>query len=97
MPGGSSDSASCFATFWKVFAPEFLDGSFFRFTLLTDPRFRGFSDLVGGVPADVTAANADQLQLLTRPYSDVGIIQLVDAPRIAILARSLSYWTVGIE
>ena len=86
-----------FATFWKLFSSEFLDGSFFRFTLLVDPRFRGFSDLVGGVPAAVTAANADALQSLTRPNSDIGIIQLADAPRIANLAKFLSFWTVGIE
>ena len=86
-----------FATFWKLCSPEFLDGSFFHFVLLTDPRFSGFSNLVGGVPADVTAANIDALQRLMRPDSEVSIIQLADAPRIATLARFLSFWTVGIE
>lgn len=42
-----------FATLRKLFAPEFMDGSFFHFVLLTGPRFSGFSNLVGGVPADV--------------------------------------------
>ena len=86
-----------FASLRKLFAPEFLDGSFFRFVLLSDPRFSGFADLVGGVPADVTAANIGALQRLTQPYSDVGFVQLADAPRIATLARFLSFWTVGIE
>ena len=86
-----------FATVWKLSTPEFLDGSFFRFVLLSDGRFSGFTDLVGGVPADVTTANAAALQQLTRPYSDVGVVQLADAPRIATLARFLSFWTIGIE
>jgi hypothetical protein len=42
-----------------------MDGSFFHFVLLTDPRFSGFSNLVG-VPADVAAANIDALQGLMR-------------------------------
>ena len=86
-----------FATFWKLFAPEFMDGAFFRFTLLTDPRFSGFADLAGGVPADVTAANLDALERLRRPFGDISLVRLEDSPRIAPLAAILSYWTIAVE
>jgi hypothetical protein len=89
----------CFlsATVWKFMSAEFIDGTFFHFTLLTDRRFSGFADLVGGVPAEVTAANVSALNSLTRPYGGVEMIQLEDSPRIGALALFLAVWTVMIE
>ena len=86
-----------FATVWKFMSTEFIDGTFFHFTLLTDRRFSGFADLVGGVPSEVTTANLTALDSLTRPYGDVEMIQLEDSPRIGTLALFLAVWTVTIE
>jgi hypothetical protein len=86
-----------FATVWKFMSAEFIDGTFFHFTLLTDRRFSGFADLVGGVPVEVTAANITALDSLTRPYGGVEMIQLEDSPRIGALALFLAVWTVTIE
>jgi hypothetical protein len=86
-----------FATVWKFLSGEFIDGTFFHFTLLTDRRFSGFADLVGGVPAEVTAANIAAIDTLTRPYGDVELIQLEDSPRMGVLALFLAVWTVAIE
>jgi hypothetical protein len=86
-----------FATVWKFLSGEFIDGTFFHFTLLTDRRFSGFADLVGGVPAEVTAANISAIDTLTRPYGDVELIQLEDSPRMGVLALFLAVWTVAIE
>jgi hypothetical protein len=86
-----------FATVWKFLSGEFIDGTFFHFTLLTDRRFSGFADLVGGVPAEVTAANISAIDTLTRPYWDVELIQLEDSPRMGVLALFLAVWTVAIE
>ena len=86
-----------FATLSKLLSPEYLDGTFFEFTLLTDRRFSGFADLVGGVPADVTGANISAIRELTRPYGSTEMVQLQDAPRIASLALVLSYWTIAVE
>ena len=39
-----------FATLWKLLlAPDFVDGTFFRVTMLVDPRFEDFTRLVGGL------------------------------------------------
>ena len=86
-----------FATLWKFMSAEFIDGTFFHFTLLTDRRFSGFADLVGGVPVEVTAANISALETLTRPYGGVDVIQLEDSPRIGGLALFLAVWTITVE
>jgi hypothetical protein len=40
------------AVLWKaVLSPDFLDGTFFRVTLLTDPRFEALARLLGGLDA----------------------------------------------
>ena len=42
--------AFVFAVLWKVMlSPDFLDGRFFRVTLLTDPRFGDAAQLIGGL------------------------------------------------
>lgn len=54
--------AFAFAVIWKAFlSPDFLDGRFFRVTLLTDPRFGDAAQLVGGLSADELAANREAL------------------------------------
>jgi hypothetical protein len=86
-----------FATATKLLSAEFLDGAFFHFTLLTDRRFSGFAELVGGVPAGASVANNATLQTLLAPYGSLDVVRLEDAPRIGLLAAVLTYWTVFIE
>ena len=49
--------AFAFAVLWKaLLSPDFLDGRFFRVTLLTDPRFAEAALLIGGLSeADLEA------------------------------------------
>ncbi len=57
--------AFAFAVLWKVFlSPDFLDGRFFRVTLLTDPRFTEAAMLIGGLSADELKANRRALDPL---------------------------------
>ena len=50
--------AFAFAVLWKaVLSPDFLDGRFFRVTLLTDPRFEAVSQLIGGLSREELDAN----------------------------------------
>ena len=86
-----------FATVSKILSPDYLDGSFFEFTLLTDRRFSGFTEIVGGVPASVSAANASALRELARPYGDTYNVVVQSAPRIPSLATFLTWWTLAIE
>ena len=45
-----------FAVVWKVISPDYLDGRFFRVTLLVDPRFEAFTQLAAGLDPDELAA-----------------------------------------
>ena len=71
-----------FAVLWKaVLSPDFVDGRFFRVTLLTDPRFGAAAQLVGGLSAEQLAANREALTLLAEGA------ELDDPPRAAEPAR----------
>ncbi len=41
-----------FAVLWKAISPDFLDGRFFRVTLVLDGRLESFTRIVGGLDAD---------------------------------------------
>jgi hypothetical protein len=74
--------AFAFAVIWKVLlAPDFLDGRFFRVTLLTDPRFAEAAVLIGGLTADDLEANRRALV----PLPDGA--ELAEPPAVAEPAR----------
>jgi hypothetical protein len=70
--------AFAFAVLWKaVLSPDFLDGRFFRVTLLTDPRFDAVTQLVGGLSQSQLDRNREALaplpngaELLNPPVVD---------------------------
>jgi hypothetical protein len=53
------------ATLWKAFlSPDYMDGTYFHHTVLTDPRFRDLGAILGRVPESLYTANLDQLARL---------------------------------
>lgn len=51
-----------FAILWKIFlTPEFIDGTFFRVTFQTDPRFEGFMLSVVGITPEQLEINREFL------------------------------------
>jgi hypothetical protein len=57
--------AFLFAVLWKaVLSPDYLDGRFFRVTLMTDDRFAGAVMLMTGLSAEQLKQNRDYLQPL---------------------------------
>lgn len=86
-----------FATIGKFLAPEFLDGSFFEYTLLTDERFFGFTHLMGGEDFDKLTQNSQAVTdlLLTSDPSSKIILNTEGNLRAWTLV--LSYWTIFIE
>jgi hypothetical protein len=90
--------AFAFAVVWKVLlSPDFLDGRFFRVTLLTDPRFGDAARLLGGLSAEQLTANREALQLLP------GGAELLDPPVILeptplrVLAAISTWGVIAIE
>jgi hypothetical protein len=86
-----------FATLWKVaISPDWLDGTFFRVTLLSDPRFHDLAVLAGGVSWDtLDAFDAALTDVLSGAGGWPG--SFVEPPGLARLALALTACTAVLE
>lgn len=87
-----------FATLWKVaLSPDFLDGRFFRVTLLDDTRMEAFTRLAGGLDDDTFL----DLRELVREHGDGVFVPWEVMPeeteRFRTLATALTWATVALE
>lgn len=86
-----------FATIGKFLAPEFLDGSFFEFTALTDDRLFGFTESLAQVENTNLWNGYYEFMNLIKSDNSAEVVQLPSADRLHFLAMFLSYWTIFIE
>jgi hypothetical protein len=87
-----------FAVLWKgLLAPDFVDGTFFRVTLLVDPRFEALTQLVGGLSIE----QIDAARAAFDRHSDGGALEAVAAATPSVwldqLAMAITAWTLAIE
>ena len=85
--------AFAFAIVWKLIAPDFLDGRFFRVTLLTDPRFEEAALLIGGLTDEQLSANREALTPLPAGAAHAVPPDVFEPPRLRALAM-LSTWGI---
>ena len=85
------------AVVWKATSPDFVDGSFMRYTLLTDVRFTEVATLIGGVGPNELAENRAMVEGLGRPDAVLGPVALHGSSRMDVLADAVTYWTLLIE
>ncbi len=79
---------------WKLASPDFLDGRFFRVTMLADPRLEPAARLAVGVDSDsLTAWRA----FLTEPHARVDASPPPEPPRLRALAPAAALATVALE
>ncbi len=86
-----------FATLWKgVLSPDFVDGSFFRVTLLTDSRFEEVARLLGGVDTAGFEAfeRARELSAQGVAWAQAGF---AEPPALRRVAAALTFFTLAIE
>ncbi len=86
-----------FATLWKgVLSPDFVDGTFFRVTLLEDDRFTNFAIVVGGMSDALFDANDEALARHAEgvPWDESGFVEPTAGRRAAGL---LTAYTLAIE
>ena len=87
-----------FATLWKVaLSPDWLDGTFFRVTLLSDPRFHDLAVLVGGATWETLDAFDAALTAFLTGEQGGWPGAFVEPPGIAPLAYALTAYTALIE
>lgn len=87
-----------FATLWKLaLAPDFADGTFFRVTLVDDPRFEAFAQLATGIDRDALL----DLRALVREHNDGVFVPWPEMPapppRLLAVADALTAATLAIE
>jgi hypothetical protein len=86
-----------FATLWKlVLSPDYLDGTFFRVWLLTDPRFEDLALLVGGL----TPSELDASRHFLQPPPTLGeehLPALVEPAALRSAAAILTWTTLALE
>jgi hypothetical protein len=92
--------AMFWATLWKAMTPEYMNGTFFEYTLLADDRFAPFTELWGGISSTTLADNRELRSLLVHGYErGLEIVQttLQSNSRVSFMAQVLTWWTVLIE
>ena len=86
------------AVLWKaLLSPDYLDGRFFRVTLLTDPRFGEASMLIGGLGADQLRANRDALAALPHGAAPLTPAAITEPPRLRLLAAVSTWGMLTLE
>lgn len=86
-----------FAVVWKIMAPDFLDGRFFRHAFLTDARFQTVAVYAGGVDREALVQNRVSVGELRNPLGDAREAKLASGPRIDVVAFLATWWTILIE
>jgi hypothetical protein len=86
-----------FSVLWKCISGDFLDGSFFHYTLLNDNRFRGVAEVFGATNGGDFHYNKLAVAELVRFDSPISMVTLREGTRIATVAQVLTWWTILIE
>jgi hypothetical protein len=90
--------AFLFATVWKLaLSPDFVDGRFFRLTLLSDARFETLAVAAGGMTFEEWAANDDAIDALVTESEPAEAFRLIEPPALRRLAYALTLFTSAIE
>lgn len=85
-----------FSVLWKlVLSPDFMNGTFFTVTLLSDPRFEGFARVAGGLSEQGYEALREFIRGGGELYASGAVPEI--PPRLLALSTFLTYWTIAIE
>jgi hypothetical protein len=91
-------AAFTLAVVWKgILSPDYLDGRFFRVTLLTDDRFAGAAMLLGGVSAEQIRDARAFLQPLPEGAELADPAWFGEPPRLLALARIVTWVGLALE
>jgi hypothetical protein len=85
-----------FAAGWKLLSGQFLDGTFFRYSLLFDSRFEVLSQVVGGTANHVRDAGVGAVTDLLAG-GRTGTVTVEEGTRASALAQVLTWWGLLLE
>ena len=90
--------AFAFAVLWKVaLSPDFIDGRFFRVTLLTDPRFGAAAQLVGGLSKASSMRTGEAVVPLPHGAELIDPPEVTEPPRLRAFATMSTWGIVALE
>ena len=81
----------------RVLSPDFMDGRFFRVTLLTNPRFEDAAVLIGGLSRDQIRANREALAALPEGAVHAEPPVIVETTRLKRLAWLSTFGILAME
>ena len=91
-------AAFAMAVLWKaVLSPDYVDGRFFRVTLLTDERFADASLVFGGLSRDQMAENRAFLEPLPEGAELLNPPAFVEPPRLRVFAAVATWGGLALE
>ena len=91
-------AAFALAVLWKAaLSPDYLDGRFFRVTLLTDERFADASLVFGGLSREQMAANRTFLEPLPEGAELLEPPPFVEPPRLRVFAAIATWGGLMLE
>lgn len=91
-------AAFAMAVLWKAgLSADYIDGRFFRVTLLTDGRFTDASMLFGGLTPDQMARNREFLEPLPEGAELVQPPPFVEPPRLRVFATVATWGGLALE
>jgi hypothetical protein len=86
------------AVLWKaVLSPDYVDGRFFRVTLLTDERFADASLVFGGLSREQMAENRKFLEALPEGAELLNPPAFVEPPRLRVFASIATWGGLALE
>lgn len=85
------------ATIWKFLAGDYLDGSFFHFTLLADDRLEAVSRYFGGLSAEALAGNDRALAGASSALVPTGKWLLESNSAVVAIATFMTWWNLIVE
>jgi hypothetical protein len=90
--------AFAFAVLWKVaLSPDFIDGRFFRVTLVTDPRFAAATRIIGGLSDQQLRATREAVALLPHGAELLDPPELVEPARLRLFAIVSTWGVLALE
>ena len=90
--------AFAFAVLWKgVLSPDYVDGRFFRVTLLTDDRFADTVAVVGGLDRETLEASRRALVPLPGGAEALEPPEVVEPPAFRRFANALTWGGLAVE
>jgi len=90
--------AFAFAVVWKVaLSPDFIDGRFFRVTLVTDPRFAAAARMIGGLSSDDLRAAREAVALLPHGAELLDPPAMVEPARLRLFAMASTWGVLLLE